>query len=386
MSTGYANAAATPLSKGIGAAKNGRYLFGSVADFFLLGGSTFFILPLLAVLPVDEYRGFVATISLVIANFINYPHFAHSYQIFYRHFGRKVFASDYNFSLRLRYLIAGLIVPAALLLFFLVSAVRGDTELLAYGGNAMFFFVGWHYVKQGYGMLMVDAALKRLYFNSRDKKILLINSYAVWILSWLSINASIPRHDLFGLSYYSLNVHPLVLTIVTIAVIAMGIATVWTLVARWRLNGGTLPFNGVIAYLVTLYIWQLLQNFSPLWIFVIPPLHSLQYLAVVWRYETNYEKGRTDAAEVPSLWIFRKSFAAKYRVRLAAFTISGCILGYLGFWGLPIFLKSIVHYDEQLLGAGMFLFVFWVFINVHHYFLDNVTWRRENSDMRYLFG
>jgi hypothetical protein len=35
----------------------------------------------------------------------------------------------------------------------------------------------------------------------------------------------------------------------------------------------------------------------------------------------------------------------------------------------------------------MFLFVFWICINVHHYFLDNVMWRRENPDTRkYLFG
>ena len=34
----------------------------------------------------------------------------------------------------------------------------------------------------------------------------------------------------------------------------------------------------------------------------------------------------------------------------------------------------------------MFLFVFWIFINVHHYFLDNVMWRRENPDTKkYLF-
>lgn len=30
----------------------------------------------------------------------------------------------------------------------------------------------------------------------------------------------------------------------------------------------------------------------------------------------------------------------------------------------------------------MFLFVFWIFINVHHYFLDNVIWRAENPETR----
>jgi len=31
--------------------------------------------------------------------------------------------------------------------------------------------------------------------------------------------------------------------------------------------------------------------------------------------------------------------------------------------------------------------MFWVFINIHHYFIDNVIWRRENTDVsKYLFS
>ena len=73
--------------------------------------------------------------------------------------------------------------------------------------------------------------------------------------------------------------------------------------------------------------------------------------------------------------------------RLGAFVLSGLLLGFIGFWGLPLLLDATVPYDRALFGNTMFVFVFWIFINVHHYFLDNVMWRRENPDTRkHLFG
>ena len=77
-----------------------------------------------------------------------------------------------------RYIFAGLVAPALLVAFFAVGIARGDARLLGYGGNIMALFVGWHYVKQGYGMLMVDAVLKRNFFKDPEKKVFLLNSYA----------------------------------------------------------------------------------------------------------------------------------------------------------------------------------------------------------------
>ncbi len=34
----------------------------------------------------------------------------------------------------------------------------------------------------------------------------------------------------------------------------------------------------------------------------------------------------------------------------------------------------------------MFLFVAWTLINIHHYLIDDVIWRRENPEKRNLFG
>ncbi|WP_245277580.1 hypothetical protein [Mesorhizobium sp. L48C026A00] len=71
---------------------------------------------------------------------------------------------------------------------------------------------------------------------------------------------------------------------------------------------------------------------------------------------------------------------------MLGFIIIGSILGILGFWLVPIALSALIPYNEEVLGSSLFLFIAWIFINVHHYFLDNVMWRRGNPEVsKYLF-
>lgn len=50
-------------------------------------------------------------------------------------------------------------------------------------------------------------------------------------------------------------------------------------------------------------------------------------------------------------------------------------------------LPSAFVYNSQLFGTGLYLFIFSVFINIHHYFIDNVLWRRDNPKVReFLFA
>ncbi|TPN89349.1 hypothetical protein FJ987_24230 [Mesorhizobium sp. CU2] len=360
------------------------YLFGPIVDFLMLGGSAFVLLPPLFFVPL-RYEGVISAAMLLLANLINHPHFAHSYQIFYRNFGRKVRGEGYGKDLQVRYIFAGIIVPIIMVVFFAYAFGTGNTRLLGYASNAMAFFVGWHYVKQGYGMLMVDAVLKRKFFNDGDKKVLLINSYAVWILAWLEVNSVITRLELWGLNYYTFSAPSWIINVVITAAAASTAATIVMLINRWRKNGNTLPYNGVIAYSVSLYAWILLGTYNPLWLLVIPALHSTQYLAVVWRYQTNVERDQKDAGQGVELKIL-SPLSPRYKLRVAAFIIVGGIIGALGFWLVPMALNQLVPYNREVMGSTIFLFIFWVFINVHHYFLDNVMWRRGNPEVsRYLF-
>ena len=43
--------------------------------------------------------------------------------------------------------------------------------------------------------------------------------------------------------------------------------------------------------------------------------------------------------------------------------------------------------NKRAFGPSLFLFMFYIFINIHHYFLDNVMWRRGNPDVQqYIFS
>ncbi|RWQ28952.1 hypothetical protein [Mesorhizobium sp.] len=361
-----------------------KYLFGPVTDFLMLGGSAFLILPVLFFVPL-KYEGFVGVTMLLLAHLINHPHFAHSYQLFYRNFGRKVRGEGYDKNLQVRYIFAGIVVPLIMGGFFAYGSIAGNARLLGYAGNAMAFFVGWHYVKQGYGMLMVDAVLKRRFFNEQDKKVLLFNGYAVWLFAWLQTNAVITERQFWGLDYYTFAAPSWVTNIAVFAAAASTAATVVMLINRWRKHGGTLPYNGVVAYVVSLYAWILFVRINPLWLLVVPALHSLQYLAVVWRYQTNVELDRSDAVIEPEFKVL-SIIGPMYRLRVLGFIIIGSILGILGFWLVPIALSALIPYNKEVLGSSLFLFIAWIFINVHHYFLDNVMWRRGNPEVsKYLF-
>jgi hypothetical protein len=343
-------------------------------------------LPLFFLLPEKELTAPLATAMLLIANLVNHPHFAHSYQIFYRGYRAKAFTPALGRGMQARYLFAGLVAPLLLAGFLGYGAVAADTRLLGYGGNLMALAVGWHYAKQGYGMLMVDAALKRRFFDERTKKVLLANCYAVWLAAWMNLNVTIAGEDLWGLAYYSFAVPQPVQFAANVAAAITTATSVGALALHWKARRA-LPVNGLVAYGVSLYLWLWFVGVNPLWGLVVPALHSLQYLTVVWRYQLNRERAELGSDEYRKGSLARAIFGANPAGHMAVFVLTGTVLGFLGFWMLPTIADAIVPYDRQAIAGALFLFVFWIFINVHHYLLDNVMWRRENPDTRaYLFG
>lgn len=365
-----------------------RYVFSPLVDFLCLGGGSLIILSCLAFfLPAEAAKPAVAAAGLFLADFINHPHFAHSYQIFYENFRARAFGDIFPRVLRIRYLVAAIIIPVLLVSFMLFSVLSADKLLLGQAANLMAFLVGWHYVKQGYGILIVDSVMKRSFFSARAKKILMVNAYICWAASWVIANRYVAEKDLFELKYYTFGfIDEVVYILAGIAAVG-AVSVVVVLVKKWYESTSDFPFNGAIAYLTSLYLWLMFVKVNPLFIFIVPGFHSLQYLLIVWRYRLNLEASRPDANEAGSLTLLRPVLRNNARARFVGFIVIGILLGALGFYIVPSALKDIVDYDKALFGSGMFIFCFWVFINVHHYFIDNVIWRRENPETkRYIFG
>ena len=108
-------------------------------------------------------------------------------------------------------------------------------------------------------------------------------------------------------------------------------------------------------------------------------------MTVVWRFQINRELERDDALDLPAGRLGRRMFRNRTRLRMMSWFIAAFVLGLLGFWFVPLILQAAIPVGVS--GTGVFLFAFWVFINVHHYFIDNVIWRSENPEVKkYLFG
>lgn len=367
-------------------AKRREWLFHPVVDFLGLGGLTLIVLPILAIAYPREAESQMLFAMLVAANFINHPHFAHSYQIFYRGFKEKAFGEAYPLWLRRRYLFAGIGVPLGLTAYFAIGYAMGSPLWVSLSFNLMGFLVGWHYVKQGYGMLMVDCALKKSFFNDREKWILRTNGYFAWAFTWVLANRYVRAEDYFGLKTYAVAVPDFLTWVLGAVTFSFALFTFSMLAKSYWGTGKRVPINGLTAYLVTLYLWMVFARIDPIFLIVVPALHSLQYLLVVWRFQLNVEKGKDDGLEAPTTKWARLLAPHRFALRLTMFLAVGLAAGFLGFFGLPTILDSTVAYDASF-GPALFFFTIWIFINIHHYCLDNVMWRRENPETsKYLFA
>src|SRR6185437_16264761 len=88
------------------------YLFGPVFDFLVLGGLSIIVCGAIVLLLPRGIPGTQqAVLITLLMTIINQPHFAHSYQMFYRNYREKAFGANYPAALRWRYISAGLVVP-----------------------------------------------------------------------------------------------------------------------------------------------------------------------------------------------------------------------------------------------------------------------------------
>jgi hypothetical protein len=325
-------------------------------------------------------------ISLLLANFINHPHFAHSYQILYSNFYKKLFSQEYEKHMRIRYWWTGVFVPLIIILFFVVSLLSNNPKILGFGANAMFFLVGWHYIKQGYGILIVLSVKQKIFLNNLEKNTLRYNGYILWLFSWVMANNVVSEKKYLGLDYYTL---PFPDIMVTIGYVIGAFSTITCLYIFYKRHkrGDRLPaFNGIVAYITSAYIWIFVRWIDPAAALMIPAFHSLQYLPFVWRYKYNQyiQEAETEQQQKKRGALSIKQDAI---LMMSLFITIAAVLGFLGFHLLPMFMDTLIFYDKTLFGITMFVFMWWVFINVHHYFIDNTIWRKENKDVQqFLFA
>jgi hypothetical protein len=351
-------------------------------EIMLVGGATLVLFPLAWLLRkgvgLNDSELAIGFLTFYGAFVINDPHFAVTYLLFYKDFRKRAGAA--SASQRIRYLLAGVIVPAALALWAIGAMVAHSAQALGWMIQLMFLLVGWHYVKQGFGVLTVLSARRGVRVSPRERLAVLAHCYAGWAYAWASPTLPAGEFEEKGVVYHAL-AHPRWLELTTGGVLAVStIAMIAVLAAERRRQGRTLPIGPLGGLLITVWAWTIYSSVDPLLRYLIPALHSIQYLYFVWLMKRNEAR----EGEGPP------SFGRPVAVRLGFLAVASLALGWLLFRGAPGYLDGILVAPPRrdgvtdALGETPFFAAFFVVVNIHHYFMDNAIWRRDNPDTRYL--
>jgi hypothetical protein len=368
-----------------------QYLFSPIIDVVLAGGVAWAAIPLLfAFFPIMETGtvdgAVIFNVSIIFAVFaylVNHPHFMASYHILYNGYVEKLREHRTKPYIYWRYLWAGVIAPVVLILYLVYAFISQDMAVFAVGVQIMFFTVGWHYVKQAFGVFVVLSALKKIYYGKGMRRLLLANCWLVWMLSWLGGNVWIPNataseYDMFGVTYQGLGLFlpPYFMDALKALVIGYGVVVALALVAQsWHLRKW--PSLSALAGYSTMYTLLLLSYIHPLWVYITPMLHSAQYLLFV----AAYKRGEAALNKEQT----HMEHASKGNMK--HYIVMMLWLGILTFTAIPQGLDYATQAFANERGLFLpFLYAFTIFINIHHYFIDNVIWRRENTEVgKYLF-
>ncbi len=354
----------------------------SLREFLLVGGATPFLFPLSWLLQkrfgLDASEYAVGFLFFYGAHVVNDPHFAVTYLLFYRGFRARAFGPVFGGLQRVRYVMAGLLVPLLLAGWATASLAMKSAALLGVMIQVMFLLVGWHYVKQGFGVLVVLAARRGVRFTTLERTVVLLHSFAGWAYAWASPADPGTEVEEKGVVYTTV-AHSLGLERVThVLFLATVLPLVWVLVQKRR-REKTLPIlTPLTAFLCTVWSWTIYSAYDPLVKYAIPALHSLQYLYFVWLLRDN------EAAEREGPPWFEPSRGT----RLGLLAVGAVGLGWFFFHGAPGALDGALVSRRASVASGLgptpYLAAIFTFVNIHHYFMDYVVWRRDNPDTRYL--
>lgn len=354
-----------------------RFTWGDVATFWLVGGlSIVFLGVVLLAGPVTPQGYYQASwIAFYIAFLVNNPHFAHSYQLFYAQFAAHLRDPQAGLPTKARFIVCGALVPLALVAWFAAAYAARNPAMVAHAVVAMFFLVGWHYVKQGYGVLITLSARRGIYYEPLTKRVLTLNVYMVWIYALIRANGVASQHRYYDIPYTTFDLPDGLAPLALAAIVATGGASLALLLREWIVARKPVCINGLTGYIAACYLWTAIPYINPLYFLFVPLFHSLQYMPFVYSYKSGQIALDRTAAPAQSLW-------RAPPVRLIAFALTGIALGAVFMDLAPKHLDGVQNAHAPLFTQNFFLMTFLLFINIHHYFIDHAFWRRDNRTVQ----
>lgn len=351
-----------------------------LSEFLLVGGLTPLLFPLAwllrRVLGLEASELAVGFVMFYAAHLINDPHFAVTYVLFYRDVRARALGDALGPRQRARYWTAGLLVPLVLGAWALSSLLSASAHALGLLIQLMFLLVGWHYVKQGFGVLSVLAARRGVRFLPRERLALLAHCHAGWAYAWASPADPGRRLEEKGLVYLTFAHPPGLERLTQVLFVASIVPLAWTLVRKRRREGRLPLLTPLTGFLCSIWAWTIYASFDPLVRYVIPALHSLQYLYMVYLLKGNEAREREAAP-----W-----FEPAVSTRLTMLALTAVALGFVLFHAAPGLLDTLAGRGPAPLGPTPWFAALYAVVNIHHYVMDAVIWRHDDPLTRHLRG
>lgn len=349
------------------------YILHPVLDTLMIGGLSILFFALMYVMTEgNDTSGKLSWTMYYLSYLVNHPHFMQSYQLLYQDYRHKIFKD-------IRYTWAAVISPVLLIGLMVFIAYRAystnNSGGLGYLPNLLFFLVGHHYVKQVYGCVVVSSVYKKVFYTKLESRVLWFFMYSTWFLSFVSSNSyTANAYDFYGVKYYTFGLPEYVLTTVYWLLGLSGVTFTFFMARKYIKTGAVIPFNAIIA-IASILVWYMPKFYSPNFNLMIPFFHSLQYMLFTTAFAKNKSKSLSKKHESP------EKQRSAFFVRFSSFIVVSLVTGYLAWVWIPETLDSKIALPT-VLGPTMFMFMAQIFLNIHHYFIDNVIWRKDNQQMR----
>jgi hypothetical protein len=277
---------ALPISSNEDASRGGD----SIVELLAVGGVTLLLFPLAwlmrASLGLDEAELAVGFVMFHAAHFLNDPHFSVTYLLFYRDVRARSFGAAWNAAQRARYIASGFVVPALLVGWAGYALFARSAQALGSMAQLMFLLVGWHYAKQGFGVLTVLSARRGVRFAERERSVILAHCYAAWAFAFANPSRAAGMFEEKGVVYWAPARPPWLELGSGAALVVTTLALAYVLAQKWR-REGALPLTPLLGFLVTIWFWTIYTTLDRLVQYVIPALHSIQYMYFVWLMKRN---------------------------------------------------------------------------------------------------
>ena len=394
-------AEASPALDQEAAQPGSQALISRTVDFWLLGGASILFWLFCHFLEIlnphsASANGFINDIPALFAFFtliINGPHFLASYHLAYsrgwgfiRYHWFQLIAvpgllavalimGDIMFGLNITawtsfgYALNQWLAPLGI--FLVIGAYPSfGGELIHQLATLMYLTVGWHYTKQVFGCFMVYSRFDGYSLSSEERNLVKASLLSVWGFNFFSINSAINKSQLYSATSIS-HVFPETLyqffeifTVVLFVLVAYRI-----FYQRYQKSDELPPAAAVVAWLAMFVWWMPFARSETFFLFAVPLFHGLQYLP--------FYKKVIDAQHIdPST--STKSFTYYFCFLIAA--------AFLAFHLGPEIIDSWRETESR------FEMAYWLvgavlFINIHHFFIDNTLWRlRDERVRRWLLG